>query len=152
MAEKSLLEKAKMPVGKRTKEKLDEWINKNINVPLHEKGFSDAGAALSAALSAGGELLIPDDLADAAMAAVPGASLIKAGKKGMKALKQIPTIDYGAIKKAEKAKRQASEKMADTLEWKPSGAVIRKKPNLRPKKAEEPKKVDGSEAQKEKTS
>ena len=131
---KSLLSKANPPIGKQAKKRLDEWINNNINVPLASGGMPDTGAALSAALSAGGELLIPDDLADVAMAAVPGGAFLKAGKKGMKILKPAKTLDYGVIKKAEevarKQKRADLDKVAETLEYKPTGEITRKKPDL----------------------
>ena len=136
MSRKELLKKSKMPIGKKAKLKLDEWINQNVNLPLAKRGYEDTGAALSAAISAGGELLIPDDLADAAMAAVPGMRILKSGKKGLKALKtadKAPTLDYKAIDKAEreaqKARRKLSEKTADTLDYS-GGQITRKKPNL----------------------
>lgn len=129
-----------MPIGKRAKKKLDDWLHENVNMPLHENGYTDTGAAISALISAGGELLIPDDLADAAMAAIPGARLIRNGGKGVKALtksskpkKPIEKLDYGAMKKAEgdKAKklREAHDKTAETLVYGKSGAVTRNKPN-----------------------
>ena len=120
----SLLDKAKMPIGKNIKDKLDNWINENINVPLSKAGHENTGAAISAALSAGGELLIPDSIADAALALVPGAKLLKAGKKGFKALAKLEPVaekalkganklDYSAIKAAEKA----AEKAAPVLDY-----------------------------------
>lgn len=123
MAErKDLLKKTQMPLGQRTKARLDEWVNENVNVPLAERGMEDTGAALSAAISASGELLIPDDLADAAMALIPGARILKAGKKGIKVIrKAAPAIekvlDYGKIRKAETAARKAGEEAADTLQY-----------------------------------
>ena len=140
-----------MPVGKDVKKRLDEWLDENVNVPLSKRGYPDTGAALSAAVSAGGELLIPDDLADVAMAMLPGGMLLKSGKKGMKALKlgdkagdtaqalkkakpglaKAGTIDYGEIKKAEDTARKAAikkaDEAADTLVYDPSGTVTRKK-------------------------
>lgn len=138
---KELIEKAPMPLGKQVKKKLDDWLNENVNLPLSKKGYPDTGAAISAALSAGGELVIPEDLADMAMAIVPGGALVKAGRKGMKVLKkakdtskQAPTLDYGKIKEEEKLararKREAYDKVAETLEYKPSGDIVRKKPDL----------------------
>ena len=129
-----------MPIGKQTKKKLDSWINENVNVPLSKRGMGDTGAALSAVLSAGGDLLIPDDLADAAVAMVPGARLLRTGKKGVKALKKVGnaapalTIDYGAIKKVEKvagdAKREMFDKVATAVKKdRVSGPTV-KKPDL----------------------
>lgn len=136
-----LLEQMKMPIGKQQKKKLDSWLNDNVNLPLAEKGYGDAGAALSAALSAAGEMIIPDDLADAALAMVPGARLMKAGAKGMKILKKTDkaiqagkktnVIDYGEIRKVEKAKADAarahSEKTADTLVYDQGKKTITRK-------------------------
>lgn len=136
MENKVLVKKARMPLGARAKQKLDEWLNQNVNLPLSEAGYEDAGAAISAALSATGEMVIPEDLADLAMAAVPGAKLAKAAKKGFKIIKKAegPALDYGKIaaKEAEKAqkKRDLMDKMAETLEYKPSGEIVRKKPDL----------------------
>ena len=140
----SLLDKARMPYGKVAKKKLDNWLNENVNLPLAERGHEDTAALLSAVLSAGGELLIPDDLADVAMAVVPGLRLAKVAKKGLKALKKVDKVkglkpvamlDYGKIKQAEKLKadkiRQASEKGADTLVYEQGGKKItRKKPKV----------------------
>ena len=133
---KKLLKKANMPLGKQAKKKLDKWVNDNINLPMASRGFETAGAAISAALSAGGELMIPDEIADLAMAAVPGGAFLRAGKKGMKVLKKADdapsSIDYGKIKKAEEdartQKRKAFDEVAETLEYKPSGEIVRKKP------------------------
>jgi hypothetical protein len=138
---KSLLSKVQRPVGKEVKERLDNWLNENVNVPLSKEGYPDTGAAISAVIGAGGEFLIPDDLAEAAMALVPGAKLLKSGAKGMKALKKAKpglekagTIDFGAIKKAEditrKKKISKADEAADTLVYKESGEIIRKKPKV----------------------
>lgn len=128
-----------MPIGKKAKEKLDAWLNENVNIPLSKSGHEDAGAAISAALSAGGEFLIPDDLADMAVAMVPGARLVKSAKKGMKAIKKVVpglekagSINYENIKKAEdaarKSRREMFDKTAHTLEYDKFGNVTSKKP------------------------
>lgn len=132
---KSMLSKMNMPVGKDLKEKFNTWLNDNINIPASEAGHEDIGAGLSAALSAAGELAIPEDLADVALSFIPGVKVARAGKKGMKVLKPLEkAIDYGAIKEAEqlaaKAAREASEKGANTLVYGKSGNVSMKKPEL----------------------
>lgn len=129
-----LLDKVNMPIGKNKKQQLDDWLNQNVNVPLAEKGYENTGAALSAAVSAAGELLIPENLADVALSIVPGAKLVKAGKKGMRALKiaeetaekAAPALNYAAIELADKAKRSKEiSNLADTLRYGKMGEVTR---------------------------
>lgn len=130
-----LLSTLTMPVGTNIKAKLDDYLNEYLNVPLAESGHPDAGAAISAALSSAGEFLIPDNLADAALAAVPGARLVKAGK-GMKklipGLEKAGVINYKNIAESEKAVagmgRDAAEKAANTLQYKLGGKEIVNKP------------------------
>jgi len=155
----NLLKKLNRPVGKEAKAKLDEWLNTNINIPMAEKGHEDFGAGIAGLLSATGEMLIPDDLADAAMAMVPGAKVFRSAQKGMKVIKKVqkaaPPLDYkdiakasppksakgkpsalnySDIDKAEKAKaksaRKLSEDSADTLSYDKSGKITRKKADL----------------------
>lgn len=129
-----------MPVGRDIKNKLDQYLNDYINVPLSEAGHADTGAALSAALSAAGEVLLPDNLAEAALYMLPGSKLISAGK-GMKklipGLEKAGVIDYKAISAAEKeagnATRKAAEAGAETLQYDSSSGEIMKKIRQKPK-------------------
>jgi hypothetical protein len=139
---KKLIEKAKMPAGKKVKKKLDSWIDENVNVPLAKRGHDKAGAAISALLSAGGDMMIPDDVTDLAAAMVPGARLAKLGKKGIKAIKKAKmpkgepkTLNYKDIEAEEAAKRlkkrQESEARAETLRYSEDGKKItREQPDL----------------------
>lgn len=127
-----LLETLKMPIGVDAKTKLDDFLNEHLNMPLADAGYEDAGAALSALLSSAGELAIPDNLAEAALAAVPGARLMKAGKglkKLVPGLEKAGAIDYKAIQAAEKQAanvgREASEKTADTLFYTQPGEMVK---------------------------
>lgn len=103
----------KMPAGVQAKKKLDKYLEEYLLEPIGGAGYPDTAAAISAVISAGGELLIPDDLADVAMAVVPGGRLIKSAQKGYKALRKGPdgkiiprsnpkpgkSIDYDADRK-----------------------------------------------------
>jgi len=80
------LKKMPMPLPKRIEKKINNWLEEYLNEPVAEAGYPNTAAALSAVLSAAGDLLIPDDIADAAATLVPGGKLLKAGAKGMKKL------------------------------------------------------------------
>lgn len=132
--DRSLFQKLNMPVGKDVKEKLNTWLNDNVNIPLSERGHEDIGAGISAALSAAGELVIPEDLADVALSMVPGAKLVRAGKKVRLIKPAAEALDYAAIKKGEevaaKTARELAEKKANTLVYDKSGKVNLKKPDM----------------------
>jgi hypothetical protein len=121
------------------KKKLNEWLNENINVPLAKRGHEDLGAGLSAVASAGGEMIIPDDASDLAMAALPGGRLAsilkKMGKthldkdalaqamkilqkeKAVKKKPQSQTLDYADIQKKEFKKAQQKHSQPQTLDY-----------------------------------
>lgn len=84
------------------KESLDDWLNENVNLPLAKRGHENIGAGLSALGSAAGELIIPDDASDLAMAAVPGGKIAKSLKKIFSKSKKAP------IKKASDTKEKYS--------------------------------------------
>lgn len=127
-----------MPYGKQVKDKLNDFLNDHINVPLAESGHPDTGAAISSILSSAGELVIPDNLAEAALAALPMGTgkLLRMGNgmsKIIPGLERAGEIDYAAIKAAEKtaadANRAASEANAGTLVYpsKGEGDILFKK-------------------------
>ena len=76
------------------KEKLDSWLDNNVNQPLASKGYGNIGAGLSAAGSAAGDMFIPEDATDVAMSFLPFGKIakgvgkiFKGAKKGKKAAK-----------------------------------------------------------------
>lgn len=122
MDRNSILQTLNMPYGKQVKDKLNEFLNDHVNVPLSEAGHPDTGAAVSSILSSAGELVIPDTLADAAMAAIPmGAGKLMRLGKGMSkivpGLEEAGTINYGKIKEAEQAAKAAAEEEAPALKY-----------------------------------
>lgn len=127
---RQMLKSSKMPLGRQAKEKLDEYLNEYLNIPLAKAGYEDIGAALSAAASAAGELVIPEDLADLALSAVPGLKLAKTAKKGMRAIKPAEeALDYAKIAADEartlKEAAKTSQEVADTLKYGKMGEIER---------------------------
>ena len=114
--------KNKMPPSKQAEAEVDAWLEEYLNEPVAEAGFPNTAAALSAVLSAAGDLVIPDSVADAAVTLIPGGKLIKAGAKGMKKLvksnpKPGKLPNYKERDAAEMAAKRAKlgEEGADTI-------------------------------------
>lgn len=92
MKKKTLAEQAEEKFGKKNqpglKERLNNWLDENVNQPLHKKGYSKTGSAISA-LGATIADEMPENAGDVAMAMIPGGWFakkgLKAAKKGLKA-------------------------------------------------------------------
>lgn len=93
---KTLAEQAEERFGKKNepglKEKLNNWLDENVNQPLNKKGYSKTGSAISALGSAAGEMYIPESAADLAMSVFPAGKAIKALSKTKKAAKAADEV------------------------------------------------------------
>lgn len=114
---RAMIDKAIMPISKKAKKDLDEWANDNINMPMAKRGHINTGAALSAAISTAGELLIPENLAEAAMAVSPNVKIMKAANGMVKLLPieaKAATKKYGSISDDMEIYKGPAEKVAAT--------------------------------------
>ena len=88
MNKKTLAEQAEEKFGKKDqpglKEKLNSWLDENINQPLSKKGYSKTGSAISKLGEAAGEYLIPENIGDVALGMIPGGKILKRAFKGAK--------------------------------------------------------------------
>lgn len=114
---KKILNKMEMPepksLGKQAKESLDNWLEEYISNPMYAAGYENLGPGLAAAGSAAGELFIPEDVADVAMAAIPMGKLGKVAK----GLGKVPTAmskasNPGMQEAAFKAVPESANKLA----------------------------------------
>lgn len=75
----------KESLGKRAKKSLQDWLHENVNQPLADRGYEEAGAGISAVGAAVGDLLIPESKSDLALMALgPAGKVLKAGSKAAK--------------------------------------------------------------------
>jgi len=103
---KTLKEQAEEKFGKKDapglKEKLNAWLDENVNQPLAKEGYEDLGAGLSAAGSAMGEF-IPESGIE--LMATPGLRALKALRKTKKITpKAQPKFSDLETPKAQRAK------------------------------------------------
>jgi len=128
MAEKrkTLKEQAEKLYGKKPEfdmqEKLNAWLDDNVNQPLAKRGYETAGAGLSAAGSALGELFLPEGPEDVALGMLgpfgkglsKAKKMLKAGKKGevaegTKEIAKAPTFSDIKQPSPKELRKQAKE-------------------------------------------
>lgn len=70
-------------LGVQAKQKLMDIANQYIDTPLKNAGHEQIGAALNKAIDIAGDLIIPQDMSDLALAFIPGGSIAKGAGKGL---------------------------------------------------------------------
>lgn len=91
-------------MGKRAKKSLQDWLHENVNQPLADRGYEEAGAGISAVGAAIGDLLIPESASDVAMMALgPAGKVLKAGSK---------TAKFSKLKRPKRYKDMTPEERA----------------------------------------
>jgi len=73
--------------GILAKRKLDDYLQENVVNPLHERGYTDTGAAIASIPSAIGEMMIPSSTSELESVVVPMPGLTKGIQKVQKANK-----------------------------------------------------------------
>lgn len=117
MPRKTLKEQAEEIYGKKKdnpslKEKLNAWLDDNVNQPLAKRGYEKTGAGISAVGSAAGEMFIPEDVGDV-IATVAPAGIVGKGLRalglGGKKVKKVKRLDDESAKAVE----DTAEKVPD---------------------------------------
>lgn len=104
---RKLLEK-EIPGVRRAKEYIDERLTKRIVEPLAKRGYEDVGAAIATIPSTAMEVLVPENVGQAALSALP---VGKAMSKGARLLQKIQ-MKKAVIKKAQQAAEDKAIKKA----------------------------------------